>query len=62
MASNREIGKAVGMLMVLFDISDTEALDRLRRVSQDMNIKLADVAARIVTHRGHFRPNNPSSP
>lgn len=59
--SNREIGKAIGMLMVLFDISDTEAFDRLRRTSQNMNIKLADVAARIVSHRDHFRPN-PRSP
>ena len=53
--SNREIGKAVGMLMVLFDITDVEAIDRLRRISQEMNIKLTDVAARIVTHREHFR-------
>lgn len=58
--SNREIGKAVGMLMVLFDIGDTEAFDRLRRISQDMNIKLADVAARIVANREHFRPNRTS--
>lgn len=59
--SNREIGKAIGMLMVLFDISDTEAFERLRRTSQDMNIKLADVAAHIVSHREQFRldPRNP---
>jgi hypothetical protein len=55
--SNREIGKAIGMLMVLLDISDAEAFDRLRRTSQDMNIKLADVAARIVSHREKFRPD-----
>jgi AmiR/NasT family two-component response regulator len=50
------------MLMVLFGISDTEAFDRLRQTSQDMNIKLADVAARIVAHPEHFRPDGPASP
>ncbi|MCX8561182.1 GAF and ANTAR domain-containing protein [Mycolicibacterium mucogenicum] len=60
--SNREIGKAIGMLMVLFDITDAEAFDRLRQTSQDMNIKLADVAARIVAHPRYFRPDGPASP
>ena len=42
---NREIGKAVGMLMVLNDISDAEAFEILRRISQDTNVKVVDVAA-----------------
>ena len=51
LVSNREIGKAIGMLMVLNDISEDDAFDMLRRTSQDMNIKLANVAAEIVRRR-----------
>jgi AmiR/NasT family two-component response regulator len=54
LASSRAIGKAVGMLMVLNDLSDDDAFDLLRRTSQDANVKLANVAAHIV--RGHSRP------
>ncbi|MEZ0364032.1 GAF and ANTAR domain-containing protein [Mycobacterium sp. pUA109] len=52
LASNREIGKAIGMMMVLNDISEAEAFDLLRRTSQDTNIKVADIAAEIVRRRG----------
>ncbi|MDT5346805.1 MAG: hypothetical protein QOH91_92 [Mycobacterium sp.] len=52
--SNREIGKAVGMLMLLNDISEDNAFNVLRRYSQDLNIKLADVARRVIDHRGNF--------
>jgi hypothetical protein len=50
--SNREIGKAVGMLMLLHGVSEHEAFDVLRRYSQDLNIKLADVARIVVEKRG----------
>lgn len=50
--SNREIGKAVGMLMLLHGVSEDEAFEVLRRYSQDLNIKLADVARTVVEHRG----------
>jgi ANTAR domain/GAF domain len=50
--SNREIGKAVGMLMMLNGIDEHAAFDVLRRYSQDLNIKLADVARTIIEHRG----------
>lgn len=50
--SNREIGKAVGMLMLLHNISEDEAFDVLRRYSQDLNIKLADVARKVIENRG----------
>jgi hypothetical protein len=52
--SNREIGKAVGMLMLLNNISEHEAFDVLRRYSQDLNIKLADVARTVIEHRGQL--------
>lgn len=50
--SNREIGKAVGMLMLLNQISEDEAFDLLRRHSQALNIKLADVARAVIDGRG----------
>ncbi|MGZ4429701.1 MAG: GAF and ANTAR domain-containing protein [Nocardioidaceae bacterium] len=48
--SNREIGKAVGLLMAFHKINDQEAFDLLRRASQDMNLKLAEVARQVVEH------------
>jgi GAF domain-containing protein len=50
LASNREIGKAVGLLMAFHKISDVEAFAMLRKASQDMNIKLAEVARQVVDH------------
>ncbi|OBK29677.1 antitermination regulator [Mycobacterium asiaticum] len=50
--SNREIGKAVGMLMMLHNLGEDEAFDLLRRHSQSLNIKLADVARRVIEARG----------
>jgi len=52
--SNREIGKAVGMLMVLNDVSEEEAFGILRTFSQDLNIKVADIAKSVVAHRGRL--------
>ncbi|OBK90303.1 GAF and ANTAR domain-containing protein [Mycobacterium sp. 1165178.9] len=52
--SNREIGKAVGMLMLLHDMSEDEAFDLLRRHSQSLNIKLADVAREVIEQRGQL--------
>jgi hypothetical protein len=50
LTSNREIGKAVGLLMAFHKISDDEAFSMLRKASQDMNIKLAEVARQVVNH------------
>ncbi|MDM4140559.1 MULTISPECIES: GAF and ANTAR domain-containing protein [Mycobacterium] len=52
--SNREIGKAVGMLMLLHEMSEDEAFDLLRRHSQALNIKLADVAREVIEARGQL--------
>src|ERR1700739_3550201 len=51
--SNREIGKAVGMLMMLNGVDEHAAFDVLRRYSQDLNITLADVARSVIEHRGN---------
>jgi GAF domain-containing protein len=53
--SNREIGKAVGLLMAFHKIPDSEAFDLLRKASQDMNIKLAEVAREVVSHHNSGR-------
>ncbi|ORA13721.1 GAF and ANTAR domain-containing protein [Mycobacterium arosiense] len=52
--SNREIGKAVGMLMMLHDLSEAQAFDLLRRHSQALNIKLTDVAREVIERRGQL--------
>jgi AmiR/NasT family two-component response regulator len=60
--SNREIGKAVGMLMLLHGMTEEQAFDLLRRHSQGLNIKLADVAREVIERRGHLPSNGENRP
>lgn len=53
LASNREIGKAVGLLMAYHRISDEAAFEILRTTSNRLNAKLTTVAGQIVT--GHLK-------
>ncbi|HSS25379.1 MAG TPA: GAF and ANTAR domain-containing protein [Mycobacterium sp.] len=55
--TNREIGKAVGMLMLLHEMSEDQAFDLLRRHSQALNIKLAEVARAVIESRGQLPSN-----
>jgi transcriptional regulator with GAF, ATPase, and Fis domain len=48
--SNREIGKAIGLLMAFHKINEGAAFDMLRRTSSEMNLKIADVARQVVDH------------
>ena len=48
--SNREIGKAMGLMMAFHKVSDQEAFTMLRSASQDMNMKLSEVARQVVEH------------
>lgn len=50
LASNREIGMAIGLMMAFHKISDEAAFAMLRTASQEMNIKLAEVARQVVQH------------
>ncbi len=50
LASNREIGKAMGLMMAFHKITDDQAFDMLRKASQDLNIKLSEVARQVVEH------------
>ena len=50
--SNREIGKAIGLLMAAHKVSDEEAFQILRSASSRTNTKLAALADKInATHR-----------
>lgn len=48
LSSNREIGKAVGLLMAAHHISGQEAFELLRNTSQELNMKLAQVASQVI--------------
>jgi transcriptional regulator with GAF, ATPase, and Fis domain len=48
MATNSEIGAAVGMLMERFGIDERQGFLVLRRYSQDLQLKLHDVATQVV--------------
>ncbi len=48
LTSSREIGKAVGILMVTHGLDDAQAFDVLRRASSSLNIRLAEIAQRVV--------------
>jgi transcriptional regulator with GAF, ATPase, and Fis domain len=46
--SNRRIGMAMGILMARAHLSEQEAFELLRRTSQYLNIKLREIAERVV--------------
>ena len=48
MITRQLIGQAVGLLMVRQDMTESDALDALRRASQRLNVKLRQVAESIV--------------
>lgn len=52
LASRHEIGMAQGVLLARYDIDAEQAFEVLRRISNDANLKLRDVAARVVEARG----------
>ncbi len=58
--SNREIGKAVGLMMAFHKLDDAAAFGLLRRTSQDMNLKIAEVARRVVHHHNQREPRRES--
>ena len=54
LASRDVIGQAKGILMHRRGISADEAFDQLLRTSQDMNVKLADLAATLATRHAEL--------
>jgi GAF domain-containing protein len=46
------IGQAKGIIMERFNVDDVQAFAMLRQLSQDSNVKLADVAKQVIDTRG----------
>jgi AmiR/NasT family two-component response regulator len=53
--SNREIGKAIGLMMAFHKVSDAAAFEILRQTSQDMNLKVSEIARQVVEHHNNRR-------
>lgn len=52
LSTRDRIGQAKGIIMERFNIDDVQAFAMLRRLSQDTNTKLIDVAQRVIETRG----------
>jgi GAF domain-containing protein len=48
--SNRQIGKALGLVMAQYKLDDEAAFEKLKGYSRDLNIKLRKVAKDMVAH------------
>ncbi|MFD6433816.1 GAF and ANTAR domain-containing protein [Streptomyces venezuelae] len=55
-STRHTIGEAMGILMGRHRLTEEEAFDVLRRYSQENNVKLRDVAARVCAHGGFAQP------
>ncbi len=56
--SNREIGKAIGLLMAAHRFTEDEAFALLRKTSQNLNIKISAVARKIIEgQQVQYSPN-----
>ncbi|MHA7652370.1 GAF and ANTAR domain-containing protein [Mycobacterium sp. ML4] len=51
-ASRDRIGQAKGIIMERYDVEDVRAFDMLRRLSQESNTSLVDIAQRVIDTRG----------
>jgi len=51
LSTRDRIGQAKGIIMERFGVDDVQAFEMLRRLSQDSNTRLADVAQRVVDTR-----------
>jgi GAF domain-containing protein len=52
LSTRDRIGQAKGIVMERFGVDEVQAFDMLRRLSQDSNTRLADVAQRVIDTRG----------
>lgn len=62
LASRKEIGTAIGIVMERYEMGEDRAFDYLVRVSRNSNVKLREVAGSIVeaTERAHGAPGMPA--
>jgi AmiR/NasT family two-component response regulator len=52
LSTRDRIGQAKGIIMERFGVDDVRAFEMLRKLSQDSNIRLIDVAQRVIDTRG----------
>lgn len=52
LSTRDRIGQAKGIIMERYRVDDVQAFEMLRRLSQDSNTRLADVAQRVIDTRG----------
>jgi hypothetical protein len=52
LSTRDRIGQAKGIIMERFGVDDVRAFEMLRRLSQDSNTRLVDIAQRVIDTRG----------
>ena len=52
LSTRDRIGQAKGIIMERFGVNDVKAFEMLRRLSQDSNTRLIDIAQRVIDTRG----------
>jgi hypothetical protein len=52
LSTRDRIGQAKGIIMERYDVDDVRAFEMLRRLSQDSNTRLVDIAERVIETRG----------
>jgi len=52
LSTRDRIGQAKGIIMERYNVDDVAAFDMMRRLSQDTNTKLTDIAQRVIDTRG----------
>jgi GAF domain-containing protein len=57
--SRDNIGQAKGIIMERFNVDAVRAFDMLRKLSQEMNVRLATIAQRVVDTRGDDTRTDP---
>jgi len=52
LSTRDRIGQAKGIIMERYNVDDIQAFDMMRKLSQDSNIRLVDIAQRVIETRG----------
>ena len=52
LSTRDRIGQAKGIIMERYGVDDLKAFEMLRRLSQDSNTRLIDIAQRVIDTRG----------
>lgn len=55
LSTRDRIGQAKGIIMERYNVDDVRAFEMLRKLSQDSNTRLSDIAARVIETRGERR-------